>query len=136
MKPNQYSCRKCDNSCHRHGKIKNKQRYKCSSCGLTQFRVYKGCIFTVDRKTIVKRLNCENVGIRGMARLMRLSPTQIVRCILQLASLVKRPDYYEYGQEYELDELWSYSEHKKNPQWVVWATAYMLPEHLTETTSN
>lgn len=121
MKPNHYRCRNCDHPCHRHGKIKNKQRWKCSNCGLTQFRVYKRCTFTADRKTIIKRLNRENVGIRGMARLMGLSPTHIVRCILQLATLVKRPDYYEYGQEYELDELWSYSENKKNQQWVVWA---------------
>ena len=78
MKSNHYRCRNCDNACHRHGKIKNKQRWKCSVCGLTQFRVYRRCIFTADRKTIIKRLNRENVGIRGMARLMGLSPTHIV----------------------------------------------------------
>lgn len=121
MKSNSYRCRECDNTCHRHGKIKGKQRWKCSNCGVTQFRVYKRSAMTVDRATIIQRLNCENVGIRGMARLMGLSPTHIVRCILQMAALVKRPDYYEYGQEYELDELWSYSENKKNRQWVVWA---------------
>ncbi len=115
------TCRKCNSSCHRHGKVKNKQRWKCTRCGVTQFRVYKRCIFTVDRKIIIQRLNSENVGIRGMARLLGLSPTHIIRCILQLAALVKRPDYYEFGQEYELDELWSYSENKKNPQWIVWA---------------
>lgn len=82
MKSNHYRCRNCDNPCHRHGKIKNKQRWKCSNCGLTQFRVYRRCTFTADRKTIIKRLNRENVGIRGMARLMGLSPTHIVRCIL------------------------------------------------------
>lgn len=69
----------------------------------------------------MKRLNCENVGIRGMARLLSISPTQVIRCLAQMAQLVKRPDYYEYGQEYELDELWSYSECKKNQQWVIWA---------------
>jgi insertion element IS1 protein InsB len=121
MNSNQYRCRKCDQTCHRHGKTKGKQRWKCSQCGITQFRVYKRSVFTADRQTIIKRLNRENVGIRGMARLMGLSPTHIIRCILQLALIVKRPDYYEYGQEYELDELWSYSEDKRNPQWVVWA---------------
>ncbi|MBL4861984.1 MAG: IS1 family transposase [Crocinitomicaceae bacterium] len=124
MKLSSYRCRECDNSCHRHGKIKNKQRWKCQSCGLTQFRVYKQCIFTPDRTTIIKRLNRVNrvnIGVRGIARLMGVSPTQIVRCLLQLASLVKRPDYYEYGQEYELDEIWSYAGKKKNECWIVWA---------------
>ena len=121
MKDYRYSCRTCSNRCIQYGKSKNKQRWKCTSCGTTQFRVYKRCTITPDRETIIRRLNSENVGVRGMARLMGLSPTHIVRCILQLAALVKKPDYYEYGQEYELDELWSYSENKKNPQWVVWA---------------
>jgi IS1 family transposase len=101
--------------------VQNKQRWKCSSCDTTQFRVYKPKTINSDRETLIKRLNCENVGIRGIARLLSISPTHVVRCILQLSQLVKRPDYYEYGQEYELDELWSYSENKKNQQWVVWA---------------
>lgn len=116
-----FKCRHCDNSCHRHGKTYKKQRYKCSVCGITQFRVYKSSSVFIDRTTIIKRLNSENVGIRGIARLTGLSPTHVIRCIFQLASLVKRPDYYESGQEYELDELWSYSKNKKNSQWVVWA---------------
>ncbi|TNE54021.1 MAG: IS1 family transposase [Bacteroidetes bacterium] len=121
MKKTVRYCYDCKQKCHRHGKIKNKQRWKCKNCGLTQFSVYKRCIFTPERKDAIKRLNSENVGIRGMARLLGLSPTHVIRCILQLSALVKRPDYYEYGQEYELDELWSYSECKNNPQWVVWA---------------
>ena len=70
--------------------------------------MYKPKTIHVERTRIIRRLSCENVGIRGIARLLSISPTHVVRCILQLATLVKRPDYYEYGQEYELDELWSY----------------------------
>lgn len=111
----------CGSKCHRHGKSGNKQRWKCSKCNRTQFRVYKPGTINVDRKRIMKRLNCENVGIRGIARLLSISPTHVIRCLLQMAAFVKRPDYYEYHQEYELDELWSYSECKKNQQWVIWA---------------
>ncbi|MCT4582027.1 MAG: IS1 family transposase [Flavobacteriales bacterium] len=66
-------------------------------------------------------MTCENVGIRGIGRLIGLSPTHIVRCIKDMALTIRKPEYYEYGQEYELDELWSYSEQKSNQQWVVWA---------------
>ncbi len=118
---NHYYCKKCSSCCVRNGKVKNKQRWKCKQCGTTQFRVYKPRTINADRKRIMKRLSCENVGIRGIARLLSISPTHVIRCLLQMASLVRRPDYYEYGQEYELDELWSYSECKKNQQWVVWA---------------
>lgn len=111
----------CEGKCHRHGKSGLKQRWKCSCCNRTQFSVYKPQTINSDRKRIMKRLNAENVGIRGIARLLSISPTQVIRCLLQMAQLVKRPDYYEYGQDYELDELWSYSESKKKHLWVIWA---------------
>lgn len=111
----------CGSKCHRHGKSGGKQRWKCSNCNRTQFRVYKPKTINAERKRIMTRLSCENVGIRGISRLLSISPTHVVRSILKLASEVKKPDYYEYNQEYELDELWSYSENKKNQQWVVWA---------------
>lgn len=69
----------------------------------------------------VRRLNSENVGIRGIARLLGISPTTVNRIILQLASLVKRPTYLKYGQEYELDELWTFCQKKKREVWIIWA---------------
>jgi len=59
------------------------------------------------------QLNAEGVGIRGMARLLGYSPTHILRLLIQLATTVRKPMYQQCHQDYEIDELWTFTGNKK-----------------------
>lgn len=116
-------CKKCGGSCRKKGKVRGKQRWLCKSCGKTQFRQYKRTREQLTEENLIRQYNAENVGIRGMARMLDRSPSFVVSKIKELADQVKRPARHEQGEEYELDEVWAKTLKSKKGKriWVMWA---------------
>lgn len=114
------SCKFCSCTCKRNGIAYGNQRWKCKTCGKTQFRQYKRSVFNAKREQALLRLNAEGVGIRSMARLLGYSPTHILRLLCQLATSVRKPIYQQCNQDYEVDELWTYAGSKRNECWLIW----------------
>ena len=113
-------CQSCFSNCARNGKHGQKQRWKCKNCGKTQFRQYKINVLKQERETAIQNLCSEAVGIRSIGRLLGYAPSYIVKIIKRIAKHIKKPIPFEYGQEYELDEMWSYEGNKKNGCWLMW----------------
>ena len=113
-------CRYCLCDCVRNGKYGRKQRWKCRCCNKTQFRHYKINVEKQERETVIQKLCSESVGIRSIGRLLGYAPSYIVKIIKRIARHIKKPTPFEYHQEYELDEMWSYEGNKKNGCWLMW----------------
>jgi transposase-like protein len=62
----------------------------------------------------------EGCGLRGIARLLKISVSTVLRRILLIARKLKKP-LAAPGQTYELDELCTYTQQKTNQCWVVYA---------------
>ena len=97
---------------HKHGKSgEGKQRYRCTQCGLTQVENYS---YTAYQKTINHNLVAflkAGVGIRACGRLLKISPSTLMRRIRQLAAEVKPPPLL-MGKTYEVDELCTFYQKK------------------------
>lgn len=73
-----------------------------------------------DRQIAIQQLSSEAVGIRSIGRLLGCSASYVVKLIKLIASKIKRPVPFEYDQEYELDEMWSYEGNKRKECWLMW----------------
>lgn len=98
-------CPHCKRKLYKHGKTReDKQRFRCSDCGKTHIRnySYKGYNPSLNQNIIA--LTKEGVGIRGKARLLRISTTTLIARIKKIATEIKEP-LLVHGKTYEVDEL-------------------------------
>lgn len=56
-----------------------------------------------------------------MARIIECAPSTIQRWVLKIAKDIHIPWYSEYGQEYQIDEMWTFIGEKK-PSNFIWVT--------------
>lgn len=113
------NCRYCKGLLVKHGKTPNqKQRYYCKKCGRTQLKTYRYWACASDINPQIIALLKEGVGIRGMARLLSISTTTLIRRIHWIASQIQEP-MLVMGQQYEVDELCTYVQKKSRRFWVV-----------------
>lgn len=105
-------CSRCQSKMHKHGKSgEGKQRYRCTQCGLTQVDNYS---YMAYQKTVNHNLVAllkSGVGIRACGRLLKISPSTVMRRIRQLAAEVKPPPLL-VGKTYEVDELCTFYQKK------------------------
>lgn len=111
------------NQCIKKGKRDKKQRYQCKSCKKYQLKEYTYALYNKKHDRTILSLNAESVGISSLARHLKYSKATILRRITYLASKVKRPHLFEFGQIYEVDELWTYVSNCKQREvkWVTYA---------------
>ncbi len=114
-------CKYCHGKCTKYGRQKNgNQRYHCKNCGRKQqadYR-YRACRPEIDRQIIALTKEC--VGIRGTARLLRISTTTLLRRILSIAAAIRPPELLP-GRVYEVDEMRTFVRSKREPVWIVYA---------------
>ena len=108
---------KCDKCCSdkivNYGKTrKGVQRYRCNSCGNLFQEYYRYRSWQIRDVDLVVLLR-ESCGIRGMGRILDISPNTVIRRILKIAGSLKRPYPILKGKIYEVDELFTYIKHKK-----------------------
>lgn len=98
-----------------------KQRFRCKRCGrqfITAYS-YQGCDPAVRRLIVPLALN--GSGIRDTARVLRLSPTTVLRHLRQRATRVRRARLPPRLTELEVDELWSFVGKKEAQAWLWYA---------------
>ncbi len=116
---------KC-NYCQSNKVVKNgftatdKQRYLCKSCHKRFITNYSYNAYRKDINEQIVKFTKEGVGIRGTARILRISTTTLLKRILHIAREIKLPPIVQH-QTYEVDELRIYIGSKKHPTWIVYA---------------
>ena len=104
------NCPKCASAkAVKTGKMKGKQRYKCSDCGCNYTNSSK---YRIPRE---KRLEClklylEGVGFRGIERLTGVSHVSVMNWVKELGERIEelRPQNGGQVNVMELDEMWHF----------------------------
>ncbi len=115
-------CKYCSKVCIKSGKQKDgTQRYYCKGCKKFQQKnyCYKAC--ASNMKNWIPKLLSNGVGIRGMARVLEVSVTTIIKYIKAIASAVTKPKIPLHKASIEIHELRTYIGYKENQYWVAYA---------------
>ncbi len=114
------TCRHCNSICIKHGKINNRQRYKCKGCSKTFMSNYKNNACLAGINTSITGLLKEGCGIRSISRLLRMSSTTVLKRIILIAKKISKP-VISFNKTYEVDEMRTFYKSKKRLLWIVYA---------------
>lgn len=116
------TCPHCNsNQIVKNGTTKNKkQQFYCKYCKKRFIDYYSNKAYKRDINKNIIILTKEGVGIRGIARILQISPTTVIKRILFIAKHIKPPKLY-FHKTYELDELNTFIGYKSKRIWVVCA---------------
>ncbi len=114
-------CKYCKSECIKKGKRRGIQRYQCKHCKRNyQESISKHKINTYKYES-VRNLTREGSSISSISRLLKISKSSVQRIIERIATKIKKREYQEKDQTYEMDELRTYCGNKKNESWVSYA---------------
>lgn len=101
---------------------RGKQNYKCRDCGRQFVENPQWKPIDADRTAMIDRLLLEKIPLAGIARVMQLSEAwlqeyvnQAYQTLGQRVNVTPKP---KGRQTVQMDELWSFVDHKGNKQWV------------------
>jgi hypothetical protein len=66
---------------------------------------------------MVSQLVCESVGVRGIARVLRIRINTVLRRIIFIANGISKPTIPQDRPAFEVDELWTYITGYCGPKW-------------------
>lgn len=105
----------------KNGTTKNKkQQFYCKYCKKRFIDYYSNKAYKKEINKNIITLTKEGVGIRGIARVLKISPTTVIKRILLIAQNIKPPVLHFY-KTYELDELNTFVRYKSKRIWIVCA---------------
>lgn len=99
------NCKECGNHCVRKGIRNGVQQYRCNTCGKYQRSGSRRKQLNESELLLLSKLNNEGVGIRGIARILQMAASSVLRYLKILDSKIKVPLLKEIQQEYEVDEI-------------------------------
>ena len=105
----------------KNGKTKTKkQQYYCKNCNkrFLDFYSYQAYRFGINNDIIA--LTKEGMGIRSIARLLKISPTTLLARIITIAKNIVQPSIPK-GKIYQVDEMRTYVKRKDKLIWIVCA---------------
>jgi insertion element IS1 protein InsB len=112
---------KCGIYMIRYGKdSKMKQRYFCKKCKTTKVEFYTYNAYKQETNQNIVSLTKEGVGILGTARLLKISPTTLLKRIKEIASNIAQPAIPK-DKSYEIDEMRTFCKTKDKLVWIVYA---------------
>ncbi|MBX2966466.1 MAG: IS1 family transposase [Cyclobacteriaceae bacterium] len=115
-------CKYCKGRCIKAGFQKNGvQKFYCKACKKYQQAVYTSEAYHPQSNYRIAALLREGIGLRSMARVLRISLKTIIQRIRQIAGTIRKPFHYRKRGVYEMDELWSYVGKKSNEVWIMYA---------------
>ena len=96
------------------------QRFKCKCCMRRQQEnyIYRAYGNDIDRQIV--QLTREGVSIRGLSRCIGISFTTILSRIKKIAETIVPPAVCT-GNEFEVDEMWTFLNNKHRPLWIAYA---------------
>jgi insertion element IS1 protein InsB len=116
-------CKFCGNACQKWGRQGNgRQRFYCKGCKKCQQEKYEYQACAQDITIMIPRLVCNSVGIRGIARVLKIAVNTVVLHIKRIAASICKPLIPLNRNSFEIDELRTYIGNKQNQFWV----AYIL----------
>jgi len=84
------------------------------------------------------KLLIEGIGIRGIARVLRISVTTVIERIKRIAKSINKSYSFVKNRIYEIDELWTYIGRKGNEVWITYSidrsTKEVIDFHVGERT--
>lgn len=114
-------CLSCNGKCIKKGKTKfDIQKYQCLNCKKYQREEYKRKGYRGDTEARVKELIRESSGIRSISRVLKISTTTVNVVLKRIASKIQKPKV-KFNKVYEVDELKTHVQKKKNEQWIIYA---------------
>ena len=106
---------------HKKGRQKNgKQRFKCKCCHKQQQGEYSYNAYDPQVNPYIVTHIKEGVGIRSLARLLRISTTTLMKRILDISHKIACPHILA-GATYEVDEIKTFIGRKSNHVWIAYA---------------
>jgi insertion element IS1 protein InsB len=115
-------CQYCKGKCQKAGRQRNgAQKLFCSGCRKYQQEAYRYRACQRHVGALVGQLVGESVGIRGIARILEIGTSTVMRHIIKRANEITKPDVLTDQPSFELDELWTYIGRKENEHWVAYA---------------
>ncbi|HTE31896.1 MAG TPA: IS1-like element transposase [Chryseolinea sp.] len=112
-------CKSCKAQCVKAGYTRNgTQRHFCKPCNKYQQQEYVYRAYTPGTSPSVIRLLREGVGIRSIARILKISVTTVTLRIRTIAKSLRRPRIDARQDVYEIDELWTFVGSKDNATWI------------------
>lgn len=106
---------------YKNGKTKSGvQRFRCRSCGNTGQEEYSYNAYSIEMNNRIVVLIKEGVGIRGISRILNISPTTVLKRILFISESIQQPQVL-FGREYEVDELITYLGNKDSRICITYA---------------
>lgn len=70
---------------------------------------------------LIPNLKCESVGVRRVARILKIAENAVLKRIKQFADSIPKPPIPWARQEFEVDELRTYIGHKGDEYWATYA---------------
>lgn len=115
-------CSRCKNKIVKNGRVKSsgKQRYYCRTCNRSFVLSYSSKSYEPDINIRMIRLLKESCGIRSISRILKISPTTVIKRIQAIANKIERP-FIVKGRTYEMDELITHIGYKKNKYCIAYA---------------
>lgn len=114
-------CPICNSKAIKNGKTTTDiQRYKCNSCNYRFQDNYSYKAYHKSTNCQIAKLIKEGVGIRGIARLLAISTTTVLKRIVSISKALPKPRI-SFGKTYEVDEIRTFVKHKKCLIWIVYA---------------
>lgn len=96
-----------------------KQQYLCKDCKKRFLDYYTYQAYLKNINSQIVSLTKEGLGIKSTSRILKISPTTLLKRIITIANNISRPPII-YHQEYELDEMRFFLRKKSNPKCLVY----------------
>jgi insertion element IS1 protein InsB len=114
-------CKYCSKHCVKAGlQHSGVQKFYCSACSKYQQAVYKSEAYHPQTNSRIVNLLKEGIGLRSMARVLRISLKTIIHRIRQIAATIRKPFQNLTNRIYEIDEMWTYVGRKTNEVWILY----------------
>lgn len=97
-----------------------KQQFYCKQCGKRFIEYYSSNAYLSYINEYIIQFTKEGMGIRSIARVLKISTTTLLKRILIIARKLQPPAIAK-GQIYEVDELRTYVKRKTKLVWIVCA---------------
>jgi insertion element IS1 protein InsB len=115
------TCKYCSSYCVKAG-VRNTgvQKFQCYSCKKYQQQTYQKNAYRSEINQNIIHLLVEGVGIRGIARVLRIAIKTVIQRIKKIARSINKPITFCKNGTYEIDELWTYVANKSNDTWIMY----------------
>jgi len=114
-------CKYCQGKCIKDGFQKSGiQRYECKCCHRKQQANYSYNAYAPGLNKAISIFIKEGVGIRGIARILKISTTTLLKRILAISKSIAATNIVA-NAVYEVDEIRTFVGKKTNHVWIAYA---------------